>query len=245
MKYLTYDTIADDYDSKRKKPWKPLKDFLSFLSKKGYTIKGTCIDLGSANGRHFELFKNSNNRMIGIDNSSALLKLALERLRSSNSYSKIELNKIQLILADLKFIPIRNHAIQNVFSVATIHHIKGQLERANVITQLLDLLKEEGYLLITVWRRWHKRVKKHFIVDWFKRIYPRYKHQQEKLGLKEFGDKFVPWTFTRKDVTFHRFYHFFSKMEIKKLLENFIIREFKIMGGPTKKDNFFILAQKK
>jgi len=245
MKYLTYDIIADDYDSKRKKPWRPFKDFLYFLSKKGYTFKGTCIDLGSANGRHFELFKNSNNRIIGIDNSSALLKLALERLRSSNSYSKIEITKIQLILADLKFIPIRNHVIQNVFTVATIHHIKGQLERANAITQLLDLLREEGYLLITVWRRWHKRVRKHFIVDWFKRINPRYKHQQEKLGLKEFGDKFVPWTFTRKNVTFHRFYHFFSKMEIKKLLQNFIIREFNMIGGPTKKDNFFILAQKK
>jgi len=242
MENFSYDNIADDYDSKRKKPWKALKDFLYFLSKRGYNFKGTCIDLGCANGRHFELFQNSNNKIIGIDNSSALLKLALERLKSSNSYSK---TKIQLILADLKFIPIRNHAIQNVFSIATIHHIKGQLERTNAITQLLDLLREEGYLLITVWRRWHKKVKKHFIVDWFKRINPRYKHQQEKLGLKEFGDKFVPWTFTRKDVTFHRFYHFFSMMEIKKLLQNFIIREFKMMGGPTKKDNFFILGQKK
>lgn len=245
MEYFTYDNIADDYDSKRKKPWKPLKDFLYCLSKNGYTFNGNCIDLGCANGRHFEIFKNSNNRIIGIDNSFALLKLASERLKSSDHYSKIELNKIQLILGDLNFIPIRNHSIQNVFSVATIHHVKGQPERANVIKHLFELLREEGFLLITVWRKWHKRVKKHFIVDWLKRINPRYKHQQEKVGLKEFGDKFVPWTFTRKNETFHRFYHFFSKKEIKELLQNFKIREFQILGGPTKKDNFFILAQKK
>ena len=245
MEDFTYDNIAEDYDSKRKKPWKPLKDFLLFLSKTGYTFEGNCIDLGCANGRHFEIFKNSNNRIIGIDNSSALLKLASERLKNSDYYSIMELNKIHLILGDLKFIPVRNHSIQNIFSIATLHHVKRQQERAKVKKCLFDLLREEGYLLITVWRRWHKKVKNHFIVDWFKRINPRYKHQQEKLGLKEFGDKFVPWTFTRKDVTFRRFYHFFSKMEINKLLENFIIREFKIMGGPTKKDNFFILAQKK
>lgn len=245
MEYFTYDNIADDYDSKRKKPWKPLKDFLFFLSKNGHTFKGICIDLGCANGRHFEIFKNSNNKIIGIDNSSALLKLASERLKRSEYYSKIELNKIQLILGDLNFIPIRNNSIQNVFSVATIHHVKGQIVRAKVINHLFDLLREEGYLLITVWRRWHKRVKKHFIVDWIKRINPRYKHQQKKVGLKEFGDKFVPWTFSRKNLTFHRFYHFFSKKEIKNLLQNFIIREFKMMGGPTKKDNFFVLAQKK
>ena len=33
MEYSSYDIIADDYDSKRKKPWKPLKDFLEFLDK--------------------------------------------------------------------------------------------------------------------------------------------------------------------------------------------------------------------
>jgi len=245
MEKLSYDSIADDYDSKRKKPWKALKDFSYFLSNKGYIFKGNCIDLGCANGRHFEIFKNSNNKIIGIDNSSALLKLALERLRSSDLYSNVELNKIQLILGDLNFIPIRNYSIQNVFSVATIHHVKGQLERANVMKNLFDILRDEGYLLITVWRKWHKRVKKSFILDWFKRLYPKYKHQQEKVGLQEFGDKFVPWTFTRKNVTLHRFYHFFSKKEIKKLMQNFVIREFNMMGGPTKVDNFFVLAQKK
>ena len=132
MEYSSYDIIADDYDSKRKKPWKPLKDFLEFLDKKEYTFKGNCIDLGCANGRHFEIFKNLNNKIIGIDNSLALLKLALKRIKSSDLHSKIELNKIQLILGDLKFIPIRNHSIQNVFSVATIHHVKEQQERANI-----------------------------------------------------------------------------------------------------------------
>ena len=170
--------------------------------------------------------------------------MALERLKSSIQYSKTEFNKIQLILGDVNFIPIRNYSIQNVFSVATIHHVKGQLERAEVIKCLFDLLREKGYLLVTVWRRWHKKVKKHFIVDWFKRIYPRYKHQQEKAGLKEFGDKIIPWTFTRKNVTFHRFYHFFSRREMIKLLKLFKIKELKKIGGPGNEDNFFILAQK-
>lgn len=245
MEYLSYNSFARDYHLKRKKAWKPLENYFDILKERKYKFKGNCLDLGCANGRHFKIFKNPSNKLIGIDNSQAFLKIALESLRDSLKYSKSELLNIQLILGDLNYIPIRAKCIQNIFSIAAIHHIKGKSKRKNVIKQLFDLLSKNGYFFFTVWRRWQKKFKKSFMLDWLKRIFnQKYKKQQKKKGLKEFGDKFIPWTVSHEKYTYNRFYHFFSKNEIKKLLKIFKIIEFQIIGGPTNKDNFFILAQK-
>jgi hypothetical protein len=68
---------------------------------------------------------------------------------------------------------------------------------------------------------------------------------QNKLDLEEFGDKFIPWTISKENLTYNRFYHFFSRKELKKLLQMYIIMELKKRGGPNKKDNFFVLAKKR
>ncbi len=91
-----------------------------------------------------------------------------------------------------------------------------------------------------------KEISRLFFFDGIKRsVSFKYKKQQEIDGLSQFGDKYIPWTLSEENMIFNRFYHFFSKREIKNLLKDFIIKEYKIMGGPNNNDNFFILAQKK
>lgn len=245
MENCYFNHIAKDYHLKRKKPWKPFELFLIYLEKKSYDFKGLTIDLGCGNGRHFKLLKKISYKLVGIDNSIELLKIALEDLKHSNQYSKNDLKTIQIILADLKFIPIRQNEIHNIFSIASIHHIRHKVDRQRTIKQLFDLLKYKGYILITVWRKWQKKYKSYFFYDWFRRIISsRYKKAQKMEGLEEFGDKYVSWKISSKKKKYNRFYHFFSKHEIKKLIKIFKIQEFKIMGGPNDRDNFFILAQK-
>lgn len=246
MEYSYYNSFASDYHLKRKKAWIPLIHFLDKLDKKGYRFYGICLDLGCGNGRNFKIFKSFfNNKLIGIDNSLEFLKIAKTRIKNSNLFTKNEQNYIQLILADLIYLPIRNNSIQNVFSIATIHHIKTKLQRENVINQIFNILKLKGYFLCTNWRRWQKKYRKFFIKDWIQRfLISSYFKDQKKRGLKEFGDKFVPWTVSSKNKTYNRFYHFFSKREIKELLKIFIIKEFHYLGGSSNKDNFFILSQK-
>jgi hypothetical protein len=68
--------------------------------------------------------------------------------------------------------------------------------------------------------------------------------KQKDKGLEDFGDKLVPWTLSKEKSVHLRFYHFFSKREVKKLLQDFEIIDFRLTGGPTDKDNFFVLARK-
>ena len=245
MEGYNYDNFALDYDLKRRKPWKPLEDFVSYLKEKNYSFNGINLDLGCANGRHFKLFKNLKNKIVGIDNSFDFLKIASLNLRDPNQYEKRDSYNIQTILADVRYLPLRPNVIQNMFSIATIHHIKGKDARKKVLGQMHELTRENGFILLTVWRKWQKKYKKIFIVDKIKRMSnPRYKKKQKEKGLDEFGDKIIPWTVSSTNITHGRFYHFFSKRELKRLIRKFQIKELKIAGGSTGKDNFFLLAQR-
>lgn len=244
MKNNYYNKIAYDYHLKRKRPWKPLESFLNYLKTKNHLFNGFSIDLGCANGRNFKIFKEPNNKLVGIDSSYKFLEIARGNLKDSTQYSINDANNIQLILGDLNNIPIRADSIQTVFSIATIHHIKDVDKREKVIKQIANILKENGNFILTIWRKWQKSLKKYFIGDLFKRLLsPKYRKQQNKLGLCEFGDRSVPWTLSKEGITYNRFYHFFSKHEIKKLLKRFKIKELKSLGGSTNKDNFFVLVK--
>lgn len=240
-----YNFLAKDYHKKRRKPWKDLETFVEEIEEKEIFFTGYNIDLGCGNGRNFSTFIQPNNKLIGVDNSFEFLKIARENLKSDNNLPQNCSNFIQLILSDILFLPIRSNVIQNIFSIATIHHIKDNTHRSFATSQLFRLLRDKGYFLFTVWRKYQKNYRGYFIKDKIKRLFnPKYKKTQRNLGLNEYGDKFVPWTLSAEKKTYNRFYHFFSKKEMKNLLKEYIILELKNMGGPNKKDNFFGLAQK-
>ncbi|MFX1410572.1 MAG: class I SAM-dependent methyltransferase [Promethearchaeota archaeon] len=245
MENCFFNQIAKDYHLKRREPWRPFESFFQYLKKRSYSFKGFNIDLGCGNGRHFKLLLQENCKLIGIDNSIEFLRIANDNLKDTAQYDIKEATLIQIICADFKFIPIRTNLIQNIFSIATVHHIKNKFKRQNAIEQLFNLLRYQGFFLLTVWRKWQRKYRSYFFLDQIKRLLnPRYKQLQVSSGLDEFGDKIIPWTISQEKKIYNRFYHFFSKREIKSLLRKFTIKEFKIIGGPGNRDNFFILAQK-
>jgi SAM-dependent methyltransferase len=245
MKNYSFNNIAKDYHSKRKKPWRPLQFFLQFLKNKGYPFRGKVLDLGCANGRNFKIMNKPPNKLIGIDISLNLLKIAKSNLKDIDHFSGSESKFFQLIQGDIVNLPIREKSIDTIYSIATIHHIMKKSERKKVFIQMHEILKKNGKLILTVWRKWQIKLRDYFIWDWIKRNFTMdYKKQQKKIGLEDFGDKYVPWTLSDEKISFDRFYHFFSKHELKKLMGMFRIKEFNITGGPTQKDNFFVFAQK-
>lgn len=236
---FSYDYIAKDFNLKRKKPWNDFAKFIRYLEDENYNFFGYTCDLGCGNGRNFEIFSNFSDKIIGIDNSLKLLKIAKNRFNNSEIFKFTP----QLVLSDIRFIPIRPKAIHNIFSIATIHHINSKSERNEILSQIHRILKEKGYCCITVWRKFQKSYRYYFITDYLKRsVSHKYRSKQIEKKLVNFGDKVVPWT-TNKGI-YHRFYHFFSKREARDLVKDFHVKEFKKLGGPNEKDNFFILIQK-
>jgi len=245
MSKKIYDILALDYHKKRFYPWKDFELFFNELIQKGISFNGYNIDLGCANGRNFKIFLQSDIKLIGIDNSIEFLKISRNRIATGNNYTMKERRSIELIQSDINAIPIRPETINNIFSIAALHHIKNIHNRDHVLKQIYAILNNNGLLFLTLWRKYQKKYRYYFIRDWFKRLYSaHYRVTQNKLDLEEFGDKFIPWTISKENLTYNRFYHFFSRKELKKLLESFVIKEMKKRGGPNKKDNFFVLARK-
>ena len=241
----SYDFFAKDYHNKRRYHWRDLETFLKELDEKGISFNGYNLDLGCANGRNFNLFLQTNCKLVGIDNSIELLRLARERLKKPNNNSNGNPKSVSLVLSDIKALPLRPNAITNVFSIATIHHIKKNNQRNYVLSQIYNIMRNKGFLVLTVWRRYQKKYRFYFINDRIRRFFiPKHNKTQENLGLIEYGDKYIPWTLSNKNLTYNRYYHFFSFKEIKKLLKDYIIRIILKRGGPNRKDNFFILTQK-
>ncbi|MFX1379545.1 MAG: class I SAM-dependent methyltransferase [Promethearchaeota archaeon] len=245
MESSSFNNIAKDYHSKRKKPWRPLEFFIKFLKTKGHHFHGIILDLGCANGRNFKIMSNPPNKLIGVDVSFNLLKIAKSTLSDINHFSPNEKNFFQLIHADIVYLPIRENSVNTIFSIATIHHLKKRSKRKSALVRMHGSLKENGNLILTVWRKWQKEFRTYFIWEWLKRNFSfDYKNQQKVIGCEEYGDKYVSWKLSKENEVYDRFYHFFSKHELKKLMKIFRIVEFKITGGPTNRDNFFVFAQK-
>ncbi|MFX0038359.1 MAG: class I SAM-dependent methyltransferase [Promethearchaeota archaeon] len=245
MEGSSFNKIANEYHTKRKKPWRPLEFFINFLKSKNYSFRGILLDLGCANGRNFKIMNSPPNKLVGIDISLNLLKIANSNLKNTVHFSPNESKYFQLVQADIINLPIRDKSINTIFSIATIHHIRKKSERKSTLIQMHEILKEKGKLVLTVWRKWQKKFRDFFLLEWIRRNFSLgYKNQQKMRGLEEFGDKYVPWTLKKQNDVYNRFYHFFSKRELKKLVKIFKILEFKIMGGPNNRDNFFIFVQK-
>ncbi|MHA1669044.1 MAG: class I SAM-dependent methyltransferase [Promethearchaeota archaeon] len=240
MSEASYNGFAKDYDNKRRKPWVPLKKFLEDLKQQDHEFNGILIDLGCGNGRNMPLIKNSNNHLLGIDKSLEFLKLAKNR----NEYQDL---KTHFLMSDMLALPIRPNSINSIFSIASIHHIMNKGERKLLMEFLNSILRNNGYILLSVWRKFQKKYRKYFLLEFIKRsLSKKYKKRQESRGLTEFGDILIPWTVSKKQITYNRYYHLFSKNDLKKLLsDKFKILGLSKLGGPNRKDNYFILAKKR
>jgi len=215
--------------------------FIEELKERGYKFGGLNIDLGCGNGKFFEIFKNFSNKLIGIDNSIRSLKFAKIRI-FQKKFKNQNLNNIELILADMNKLPLRERSIDNIFSIVVIHLLKTHKQRKEIFSSIHKILKNNGYLLFTVGRRWQRKYRLSFIEDFIKRkLISSYRKNKVKEGLYQFGDIYL----LSENKNIRYFYHFFSYKELYQYLEDFYIIELEKRGGPRGRDHFFIFAKKK
>jgi len=184
-----YTKIADDFSQTRKWLW---PEFIFF---KKYIKEGSKIlDLGCGNGRFYPFLKDIKNILyLGIDNNEALITHAQNIYPSTN-----------FVVGNLLDIPYHDK-VDILFSIASLHHIPSRLLRNKSIQQLGDVLKKDGYVVITVWNLFQKRYRKYILKSLFNFII--------QLGKYDWNDTFIPWGKTK----INRYYHAFTPKELKKL----------------------------
>ena len=109
------------------------------------------------------------------------------------------------LVADASHLPFSSHSFHYCMAIAVLHHLRGE-ERRKCAEEIWRILKPGGEAFISVWNRLDKT----FL------FFP--------------CDGFVPWK--KRDKVVMRYYHFFTKWELEKILRNvgFEIIESPVLG---------------
>jgi ubiquinone/menaquinone biosynthesis C-methylase UbiE len=145
--------------------------------------RGRLLNIGCAHGPDFLPFKQGF-ELYGVDFSTEMLNLAQRYSRKFNF-------AVNLVLADVSYLPFADSTFDWAISVATYHHVKGNEARETALTELRRVLKPGGEAFITVWNHWQPRF-------W--------------LSGREVA---VPWR--TKEKILLRYYYLFSYRELEKL----------------------------
>ncbi|MFW9780794.1 MAG: methyltransferase domain-containing protein [Candidatus Heimdallarchaeota archaeon] len=121
-----------------------------FLDKKPYLI----LDLGCGTGFSSEILIDSGFRVIGID----ILLDMIFKAKTKIDYLEKGFN-LNLILADIRHLPLRTESIDHVISISAynfiLHGAKYRKEKSrmvnNAVKLLKDILKKNGRLIIELY----------------------------------------------------------------------------------------------
>lgn len=214
-----YNSIGYEFSRTRSFIWEETRFLFDNYIKKGELI----LDIGCGNGRYVELVKNKEAAYVGVDNSQKLITLAKERYPNTD-----------FILSDALSLPFSGERFDRVYSIAVFHHIPSHELRLKFLSEIQRVLKPRGVLVLTVWKfhRW----KEYLLLI---------KYSILKIIGKsklDFKDILEPW-----GNEIERYYHWFSKHELKKMLEQsgFKVTEAGVIkNGRKNRQNIYIIAKK-
>ena len=115
---------------------------IEFL-KKLLSTKGWILDVACGTGRHSIPLSKEGYNMVGLDMSSNLLKIAKNRGAG-----------VQLIQADMQFLPLKSQAFSAAISMDTsFGYLPSEQDDVQCFRALRETLKEDGVLIVDVFNR--------------------------------------------------------------------------------------------
>jgi ubiquinone/menaquinone biosynthesis C-methylase UbiE len=220
-----WDSIAESFDTTRKKPWQQCLDFITGLPQE--SVVG---DFGCGNGRHLLPAAAHCTQVVGFDISRNLLAITRKKINENHIANAV------CVQGDLVRTPFRENVFDAILYIASLHNIQGRDARRKSLQEVQRILKPEGTALISVWLRWQDSYRAYFLKQWF--------HRRKNT---EFGDITIYWR--QQGLNEPRFYHLYS---VRELLSDIRSSGFNITGTESvtfhsKKspDNVFIEVIKK
>ncbi len=189
----SYAAVAREFYITRKTPWEEFHHFL------GYVRHGArVLDLGCGNGRFYEFLKPKKIDYYGIDHNAHQLEVGREMYPEA-----------RFELADMMDLHLPEEAFDNVFCIASFHHIPGKKTRKKVLDSIHKTLRTDGILILTVWNLFQFR----YLFDILKGFLSCLLH----LGLKTaWNDVWIKWG----DYPIKRYYHAFLPKELIRYFDS-------------------------
>lgn len=225
----SHNLIAEDYARTRAYPGKDLSKLSEYVQE-GNKV----LDLGCGNGYLFEPFKQRNIEYTGVDISPKLISIAKRRYQKQG-YK----NEPVFKTADALDLPFSDESFDKVYSISMLHNIPFRKNRERCLREAKRVLKYKGIIIIRVWNLWKIRKFLGSILGYsFLRVF--------KPWSLEFKDVFIPWKNSEGKPLAQRYFHCFSRKELKKTVENTGFRVLESwQQGTSPKSNIYLVARKK
>ena len=218
-----YNLIAGSFSSTREVVWRDTE----FLLKQAGIKKGDrVLDLGCGNGRYCEVLMDT--EYVGIDNSEKLIEIANQKYPFA-----------KFITAPVFDIPFPDNYFDKVICIAVLHHIPSLKLRIKTLQEIKRVLKPGGILVLTAWNLWQRQTL-------WKALFNQGLLKLIGLSKLDFKDIFVPWKDGRGNIIAKRYFHLFTKKEIRTLAKKtgFSILSLGIKKIPNQKhSNFYLIAE--
>lgn len=219
-----YNLISEQFSSTREFLWQDLKPFLD------YTVSGDkVLDLGCGNGRLFPALKEKGAGYIGVDISPKLIGEAKKKFQEAD-----------FRVIDILELPFSENYFDKIYCIAVLHHIPSEELRIKALKEARRALKPNAKLILTVWNlKQRKGVRKLALKEAILRILGK--------SQMDFRDILLPWKDSAGKVLTKRYYHIFTKRELKKLAKKagFKINKIGITDPSEKKErNIYLIAEK-
>lgn len=209
-----YDNIADKYSKVRELNWKEM----DFLFEKYLNRDNRVLDLGCGNGRFFPSFASRGVEYFGTDPSVKLIDIA-KRNHPWGNFS----------ISSRESLPFSGDYFDCVFSIAVLHHIPSLALRLQFLKEAKRVLRDNGYLILTVW-------------DLKEKVKPRSFFDRLRMARLDKGDVFLPWYGSKAT-----YFHCFNLEELVQLVKDSgfeILDKGEIAVGQRPYSNFYIVAKK-
>jgi ubiquinone/menaquinone biosynthesis C-methylase UbiE len=139
-----WNNIAEEWHEFKKLP---AESSVEFLKKQ----KGNVLDFGSGSGRH--LMKIKDGKMYLLDFSEKMIKLAKKK-------AKEEKIKAEFAVSNMTKTPYENNFFDSAICISALHCLTLD-EQKKAVKELYRILKPKGQILIGVWNKESKRLKRH------------------------------------------------------------------------------------
>jgi 2-polyprenyl-3-methyl-5-hydroxy-6-metoxy-1,4-benzoquinol methylase len=216
----SYERMADHFSATRSKM--AAADFLWAANK--ISSRDKVLDAGCGNGRLLDYVLLTPENYLGLDNSNSLLQIAKERYPQFK-FLKKDLNHLD---------EVTEKDFSVVFCSAVIIHIPSRANRLKLLENLYKLSNPEAKLIISAWKmkgRYYQSLK---WKSFFKRLF--------SLRLSTWRDLVFPWLDQDGKAAGLRYYHYFSKKELRKELKK---TGWQVTEKLDDKYNFWLVAEKK
>jgi len=217
-----YNLLAEDYTRTRAFIPEDIKEMADFVFS-GDKV----LDSGCASGRLFWVLKAKNVEYSGIDISEELIGIAKRCYPGANFQ-----------VANVGNLPFPDNYFDKVLSVSVLHHIPSKQLRLQYLKESYRVLRPHGLLVLRVWDFWRRKKAVELIAKFtFLKLTGKSK--------LDFNDVFLPWKDSEGSPVIQRYFHCFTKGELKKLATGSGFKVKKIWrAGKDPRTNIYLIAEK-